>query len=177
MLTWLKDKIGLAKQTGRSPEELIAWFEHEIELHEIRLYGLALYFECISVLYAGREGLLETHRKEFRNMLQQGQNASERASALLMQVKLNPKEAALLEQFDYGLCAGHPERPELVKRCEVLVGTYDRVFPDRPKSQPFAPEETIQLVEEAARDFAAQFPEEEPQGLRLASDHGVNLGG
>jgi hypothetical protein len=150
---WLKRKAsGQAGNAG--PDELIQRFEKEIERQQDLLYGVALFFEGISLLYAGQEDIIETYHKQFRNIIQTGRNVSQQAAALLEEVKQDQSKAPLLAQFNLTFCEGYPDPDGMTKRCGVMVETYRRLFPDRPRSQPFTDEETFRLMEEAGEELA-----------------------
>lgn len=144
-----KDK----SSSGMNPNELIAQFEKEIARQENLLYGMALFFEGISILYAGQTAMIETSRKQFRNSILTGKNKLQQAVALLTQVKEDPGEAPLIDQFRFSLCDDHPEPDKMLRRSEVLAETYDCLFPGRPRSQPFADDETLLLIETASEEM------------------------
>ena len=124
-----------------------AEFEKSIERQEDLMYGVALFFECISLLYAGQNALIETYRRQFRNIIQTGNDAAQRARGLLEQVKSGATEPSVLDNFRFSPCEGHPDPEKMLKRADILLQTYSRVFPDRPRSNPFSTEETLKLME------------------------------
>lgn len=135
---------------GVSAEETIAGFEREIARQENIIYGVALFFECQSVLHADQVSMVETSRKQFRNIIQSGKDMTTRAAKLLEEAKQDPSKAAALDGFLFASCMGHPNPREMVKRALVLVNTYNRVFPGRDRSQDFTYDETLQLIEQAS---------------------------
>lgn len=128
-------------------------FEAEIVRQQDTTYGVALFFECVSLLHAEQDGVVETYRKQFRNIIQSGNEAVERATRLLNEAREEPAKAILLQQFVFTPCEGHPDPGAMVRRAQVLVETYKRLFPDRPRSQDFTEEETLRLIEEASAAF------------------------
>lgn len=131
-------------------ERLIADFSADIKRHEDLLYGVALFFEGIACLYAGEDAELETYRKQFRNIIQLGNDALERAVAMVERAKQNPDKAELFKHFTFVPCLGHPKPEELAERATILVSTYNEIFPGRPRGQAFEAGEIRRLMEAAA---------------------------
>jgi len=149
--------IGKAKQSGPSQEQAQArrkTFEDEIRLHDDLMYGAALFFEASSLLHEN-DPIVETYRKQFRNIIQSGRDATQRATALLEQARKDPRQISVLAQFDFAPFKGHPNPAEMLKRAKAFVDTYNRIFPGRPRDQEFTREDTFRLMEEAARAFDA----------------------
>lgn len=138
-------------------EQLIADFSRDIKRNEDLLYGVALFFEAISHLYSNQEAELETYRKQFRNVIQLGNDALERAVAMLERAKQNPDKAQLFAHFTFVPCLGHPKPEELAVRARILVETYEEIFPGRPRGQAFKTSEIIRLMEAAS----ARLPQPE----------------
>lgn len=151
-LGWLLKKSG--DDNRRKPEEIISAFEKKITRHNDLIFGLGLFFECIGLLYAGQEDIIETYRKQFRNMISQGQTVADRAMSLVEESKTDSEVLPLLEQFNFTLCEHHTEPEKLVRRCEILVTVYERQFPGRARDQAFADEEIFQLMEAASLEMA-----------------------
>ncbi|MCE9614398.1 MAG: hypothetical protein K8T26_08985 [Lentisphaerae bacterium] len=133
-----------------TPDDTLAKFEKEIARQEELLYGIALFFEGISLLFAGQDAVLETYRKQFRNIIQTGSAATERARTLLDEARLDARKIAMVEQFVFRPGDGHPEPERLAARAQLLVETYTELFPKRPRDQALTPEETLRLVETAS---------------------------
>ena len=145
--------MGKNKQGGPSQEEIqarILAFEEEIRAQDDLMYGAALFFEASSLLHEN-DPIVETYRKQFRNIIQTGRETSQRATALLEQAKKDPRRVSVLKQFDFAPFQGHPNPAEMLKRARIFIDTYNRVFPNRPRDQEFTREETFRLMEEAAR--------------------------
>jgi hypothetical protein len=128
----------------------IQGFELAIRREESRLYGLALYFECLSLFRSGQEGLIETERKQFRNLIQGGRKQVDDATTLLEHVRAGSQPPKAIEHFVFTYSNGHPTPVELIARADALVAAFRAVFPVRPMAQPFTPEETYRLLEAAA---------------------------
>ena len=133
-----------------SPEKLMSDFAQEIKRNEDLLYGVALFFEVIAHLYSSQKAELETYRKQFRNIIQLGNDALERAVAMLERAKENPEKVQLFAHFSFVPCLGHPRPAELAERARILVDTYNEIFPGRPRGQPFGTAEIMRLMEAAA---------------------------
>ena len=129
---------------------IVEQFEQAIAVQDDLLYGIALFFEGLSVLHSGLEAVSQTERKQFRNIIQKGNESLERARALLKQARTDPEKTPLLLEFKFSGCQGHPQPEKLRERAKILVATYGQLFPDRPRSQPFTEEEVIRLIDAAS---------------------------
>ncbi|MCK5849985.1 MAG: hypothetical protein KAH23_03645 [Kiritimatiellae bacterium] len=133
-----------------SNEDVILAFEKMIHGQEDLMYGVALFFECISLLHAGQSALIETYRRQFRNIIQTGTDAAHHAMTLLEQVKHDPSQMLQLKRVRFSPCQGHPEPEKMQQRAMILLETYAKVFPERSKSDPFTREETLKLIESSS---------------------------
>lgn len=143
---------------SENPERLIADFSREIKRNQDLLYGVALFFEGIAHLYSSQEAELETYRKQFRNIIQLGNDAIERAVAMVERAKQNPEKALLFKHFSFVPCLGHSKPEELAERARILVETYNEIFPGRPRGQAFGTDEIIRLMEAASERFPQSVP-------------------
>jgi hypothetical protein len=134
--------------------EAMAYFEREIASQENILYGVALFFEGISILYEEQHEAIETYRNQFRNIIESMGGVIEKARSVLEQVKKNPSKVKLLKEFKFSPCEGHPDPAEMVKRARILVKTYGETFPNRPRSQSFTADETFRLMEAVSEKLA-----------------------
>lgn len=128
-------------------------FRQRIQHQEDLMYGVALFFEGICLLYAGQEAVIETFRRQFRNMIQTGTDAAHRAADLLKQVEQDQSKVAMIEQFDFAPCRGHADPQKMVQRAQILFNVYKRLYPDRSRSEPFSEDETLCLMEEAGKEL------------------------
>jgi len=135
---------------GLSKEQTIAAFDDEIARQEDLVYGVALFFECLCVVHANQPAVVETYRKQFRNVIQKGRERIAKAVSLRKTVRQSPTQFGALAEFAFNACEGHPHPEEMARRAQALVATYKRIFPGRPRSQEFSAEETLTLVEEAS---------------------------
>lgn len=136
-------------------DERIILFAREIERQENIVYGVALFFECLTVLHSGHPGIVETYRKQFRNIIQNSRETIQRATAILEETKANPEAIRNLEAFRFSPCHDHPDPSGMVRRAELLISEYNKLFPDRPRSTDFTTDETLRLLENAAAAFDA----------------------
>jgi hypothetical protein len=135
---------------GVSADDAIRAFQEQLARQEDVIYGAALMFECVALLHSNQAALVETHRKQFRNIIQKSREQYDKAAELLAEVKKKPERAAELGAFVFTPCEGHPNPPEMARRVAILVDTYRRIFPDRPRSREFTREETLRLIEGSA---------------------------
>lgn len=130
--------------------DALASFEQEIARQEEIVYGTALFYECVSLLHINQKGIVETYRKQFRNIIQKGRDMIARASALLAEARNDAEKATLVPQFRFTPCRGHADPPKMAQRAKALAATYNRIFPDRDRSTTFSKEEILKLIEEAS---------------------------
>jgi len=141
----------------RSPDAVLEAFESEIHKQEDLLYGIALYFEGLSLLFSGQDAVIETYRNQFWNIIQVGNAAGERARALLQEARRDSSKVKLVERFRFSPGQGHPQREELVKRAQTLVETYNALYPERPRDRALGEDETLRLIETASERFPEAF--------------------
>lgn len=134
----------------RPPAEIMADFEQRIQRHEDLLYGIALFFEGIHLLLAGQVAVIETYRKQYRNIIRRGNKVSQWARTLLKEAVNDSTKAAFLPDFNFDPCRGHPDPAGLLERAEALVESYKDLFPNKPRDKNLTEEETLQLIETAS---------------------------
>ncbi len=144
-----------SKESSSSPPvgnagEILASFEREIVTQENILYGMALFYEGLSVLCSDSRETLASQETLFREMIRDGQETLDRARRLLEEARKDSQKVPLLTRFQFSLCEKHPTPAEMIRRARILAKTYDEVFPNRPREQPFAWEDVFRLMEAAA---------------------------
>jgi hypothetical protein len=98
--------------------------------------------------------VVETYRRQFRNIVMAGKVASHRAKLLISRVRRDPSQVSLLEELELGTCEGYPNPGQLQRRAKVLVDTFERIFPNRARTDDLAEPEILRLIEEGAEAFA-----------------------
>jgi hypothetical protein len=131
-------------------DAILATFRTSIAKEENLLYGVALFFEGISVLYAGEEAMIETYRKQLRNLIQSRRESLQHALSMLEQVEQDSTQIAQLSEFSFPPWQADAGTGNLADSAKILVDTYDREFPDRPRAKPFEHAETLKLMKAAA---------------------------
>ena len=139
-----------AKGRQAAARDVLASFEREIGIQEDILYGVALLFEGMSLVYQDVPEIIESHRKEFGDIIENGRRMIEQARLLLEQAKKSSSKVDRLLQFVFAPCQGYPDAAEMTKRARILAKTYGEIFPSRPRSQAFTEEETFRLIEAAS---------------------------
>ena len=139
-------------QESTAEHALTAFAEALQDLDDL-IYGVALLFEGVSLLFATQPAVMETYRKQFRNIIHKGQVDSERGAKLLGEAKQDPASIQALNSFSLSAFEGYPNADDLKKRARVLVDAYKRLYPDRPRSEEFTRDEALRLVDEAAEAF------------------------
>lgn len=151
VLGWLKkkqDPFG-----GKAPQEVALEFERELTRHDDLIFGVSLFFECLSLLFAGREDVIQSYRKQLRNVLQQGQQVSDTGRDLLRRLQQSDESALdAARKFEFSLFLDGPEKMET--RCEILANAYRKTFPGRARNQPLKDDDVFLLVQTAVVDLA-----------------------
>lgn len=130
--------------------QLIAEFKEKIRLHENQLFGLELYFKGINKLYSEQKALVETNKQSFQNTQQRGKDALIRARNLLQAVERDSSRIHDLRKFKFSPIHGHPMLEQMTHRAQILVKTYDELFPDRSRNSELTPNELMLLMEKAS---------------------------
>jgi len=133
---------------ARKPDT--AAFENQIREQRDILYGIALFFEGLAVLYLEQGQIIETYRRQFRNLIRHNQEELERATALLERARHGEAGREELADFRFNIGDVYPNAKQLVRRARILVRTYEDIFPGRDRADPFSKEETLRLLEAAA---------------------------
>ncbi|MFU8779560.1 MAG: hypothetical protein ACNA71_00875 [Kiritimatiellia bacterium] len=142
-MKWAHDK-SLSRETA------ISLFDQEILKQEDIVYGVALFFECLSLIHANQPTVVETYRKQFRNIIQKGRERIAQAAQLREQIQQAAARPQALSAFRFIPCQGHAQPESMAQRAEALVATYNQIFPGRPRSKEFTPEEALLLLEKAS---------------------------
>jgi len=58
-----------------------------------------------------------------------------------------------LKQFEFPSISGHFLIDRILEQAQILVGTYERMFPGIPRSNPLSHEELVSLMSEALDKF------------------------
>lgn len=136
---------------GQSPETLMKEFEAELARQEDILFGIALFYESVILLQSPQVAVVETHRKQFRNIIRTGRRVLDWGNTLLEDVRKQKGKVALLRSYAFMPGHGHPEPEKLVARAEVLVKTYAEIFPGRTKGDALSEDEALSLFEAASQ--------------------------
>lgn len=133
--------------------KLISSYEEQLRELDDMLYGIALFFECISLLHADQPAVVETYRKQLRNIIQRGKELSNEASEILAHISKNSRDKEPLKRIKLNLAEEMPDAELVIKRAKILVQLYENLFPARPRSQEFIEEELFKLIEAAGEKF------------------------
>lgn len=125
-------------------------FEREIVRQEDLLYGIALFFEGVALLHAGQDAVVETYRKQFRNIIQAGSVETQRARELLVEARRDSQKIRQVEQFIFHLGDGYADPAALTERATRLLDAYEALFPGRPREEPLAAADTLRLLDAAS---------------------------
>jgi len=142
------------------PARLFKAFEVEIDRQEEILYGVALFFEGISLLFDGQEAIVETHRRQFRNIIRAGKQVCEWARTLLEEAKKDQNKIRLLREFEFLPFQDHHDPEGLIQRAQILVETYEELYPGRSRHEHLPQDDMLRLMEKAG----GKLPDEDPWG-------------
>jgi len=153
-LRWLLRKQVASKKEEEKPVVgYVEIFKKKMEENEDLIYGMALFFECINLLHKGHP-IVETYRKQFRNIIRSGRELLDRASKLLFDYEKATASIQELETFDFDFLKNYPDAEENRIRAVVFSETYEKLFPDRPREKEFSDEEILLILEEAVKRFS-----------------------
>jgi hypothetical protein len=141
--------------TKRTVQESLNGFAAEIGRQQDLVYGAALLFECLAVLHDGQPAVIETYRKQYRNIISMGNATVDRANALLEASRADHSRCNEVDAFSFAPFSEHPAPAEMVRRAETLISTYRQIFPERPLAEEFTHGEMLQLVDAASDALAA----------------------
>lgn len=140
---------GLFGSAG-DPAHEISRFAETIRLHEDQLFGITLFMEGIRVLYAGQPTIIEMNQRSLNSVRERAQSAITGAKALLEDAKRDPTKVRDLRTYPFPPISGHPALDVMTQRARILVQTYERLFPQRPRETPLLQDELARLMTEAS---------------------------
>ena len=106
----------------------------------------------IKKLYDHDKTIMELNTRSFENIMKREKTAISKAKALLEKIKLEKEELHELESFQFPPIHG-PGLNEITQRATLLVKTYEKLFPNRPRNIPLTLEEYANLMQEVINDF------------------------
>ena len=142
--------------TKRTAQETLNTFAAEIDRQQELVYGAALFFECLTVLHDGQPAVIETYRKQYRNIISMGSAAVDRANVLLEAARTDHSRCNEVAAFSFSPFSEHPAPAEMLRRAETLIATYRQIFPERSLSKEFAHGELLQLIDAASDALAGE---------------------
>jgi len=146
------------KNGGNSREEsraVIDDYRRQISEGENIIYGLALYFEAINLFHEGSP-IVETYKKQFRNIIRGGRELLDKASRLLSDVESGAASLQELNAFDLDFLNGHPNADENRTRALLFYEAYTKHFSQRPRDKDLTQAEMFVVFEEAVRNFGKE---------------------
>ena len=117
--------------------------------HRDLMFGVALYHECLQVLYEGQELILKTHHDELLAVIRIGEETLQEALGLLERAAKDSKLAARVLELPLDRLEGHEQVDALRDRAHRLVKVYARVFPARYRDQTLSEDEMLCLLDAA----------------------------
>jgi hypothetical protein len=132
------------------PGEAIRRFEEEIRIQRDQLFGMTLFSQGIEMMYAGQPEILEINRQSIQNIKARVESFISEADRLLQEGKTKPEKVREIKRFRFPPISGNPMLDQMTQRAQILVQTYERMFPGRPRSEPLSQDELQSLMMEAA---------------------------
>ena len=87
--------------------ETVQWFEEQLQELDNLSYGVALLFEGISLLYSGQDAVMETYRKQYRNVIRAASEVSRSAGELLDRARGDASVIPMLKEFNFSAFHDH----------------------------------------------------------------------
>jgi len=129
--------------------DAITNFQVAIAWYRDYLFGLRLFYEgCTALLGDSRQIRDPYYRTKSRV-----EKALEEAKKLLEKVRTRQEEAKALKSFVFPPVGGHPDLENMTFRINLLVSTYNRLFPGRDRNTPLPPRDHMKLMTEVCRTF------------------------
>ena len=138
---------------AKDPHAAIQRFEQEIQAQRDHLFGILLFAQGVELLYSDQPDVVQMNRASFQEIMDRGRIAISAAEVLLQEAKANPEKAKEIKRFTFPPTSGHPMIDEMTTRARILVRTYDRLFPGRPRSKELSRTEHEALMEAAANQL------------------------
>jgi hypothetical protein len=98
--------------------------------------------------------VIETYRKQFRNIISIGNATVDGATELFKGIKQDQTRIGEIEKYVFSPFSEHPAPHKLEARAEILISAYRRIFPTRSLSQEFTHNELLQLIDAASEALA-----------------------
>jgi len=144
----LKEELdGEKGENYQNKGETVRNFENTIKEYEDQLFGIQLFMEGIKVLYQHDKATMKMTKHHYQNTMERGEIAISQAKELLDKVKSGTINATELEMFQFPPIHG-PGLDEMTQRTTLLINSYNKLFPDRPRNTPLSHEEHTRLMQE-----------------------------
>lgn len=128
-------------------------FFRVIKLHEDLLFGLTLFSDCMAACYRGQPDIFILNDKTFQDLKHKMDAAIVRARELSRQIKAGDVETAEIDPFVFPSLSSYPLINRISDQAQILVKTYEYMFPGRSRSNPLSYKEIVYLMPEALRQF------------------------
>lgn len=128
-------------------------FETAIEEERDRLFGLRLFIRCVEKMHADRPDLLELKRRNLLSIEKKVSTSVDAAETLLRNFREDKVSKKALSRFKFAPVTGHPELEQIMHRSEILLQTFNRIFPGRSRSEPLSDAEIDQLLRAAVKQM------------------------
>jgi hypothetical protein len=132
------------------PRQTIRRFEEDLQIQRNQLFGITLFSQGVELMYGGQREMLEISRQSFQDIKERAESSISAAESLLQLVKVDPGKVKKLRRFQFPPITGHPMLDQMTRRAQILVETYERLFPGRSRSEPLSREELESLMTDAA---------------------------
>lgn len=133
--------------------EEIKSFKQRIKNQEEQLFGIDLYFQGMSVVWAGYKEILKMNKHHYENIKNRGREYINRAEQLIKVVEENTSKISLFKEFEFPPIEGNSILDQVTERAKILRESYYEMFPGRSKDKPLNESEMQLLNEEAMKRF------------------------
>lgn len=147
--------MGSIRVHGRKPPSAkkLENFRRMIKVYDDLLFGISLLSDGMAAYYRDQPNIFTLNEKTFREIKQRIDEAIVHAQDLLQNIKDDKKAIAEISQFEFPSFTDHPLIERIIEQAQILVGVYERMFPDRSRSKPLSHDKLISLMAEALEQF------------------------
>ena len=124
-----------------------------IELYENLLFGLTLFSDCMAAYYHDQPNIFTLNENTFQDIKRRINTAIAHAREVLQKAGADGATKAEPAHFEYPSFTDHPLIDRIMEQAQILVGTFERMFPGRSRSDRLSHGELVSLMVEAMEQF------------------------
>lgn len=146
----LKGALRRKRDVSKAFSEACAALGAQIAGERDILFGIALCFECIQLLYDGQPELTRAYHDELLAMIKIGEENLKSATLMTQQGRHGKSAVERIQAYEVDALKGCANAAELRQRSKRLVEAYETLFPGRQRNQDLTHEEVLKLIDAAA---------------------------